>query len=89
MLNTLKIGDITSKVTFNTPCTGLIQKSHPRSNFVRFHAKSQLANWVFSSYPRLVEETCNIKKIIVLQVMVFGDNEMLIEYVYEKDLKEE
>lgn len=91
-----KIGDITNKVSFNSPCTGIIQKSHPRSNFVRFHYKSKMAEWVFSDYPRLVEQkwkwaerTCDkiyADKIIILQAMVFGDNEFLVEYVYEKDL---
>lgn len=91
-----KIGDITNKVSFNSPCTGIIQKSHPRSNFVRFHYQSKMAGWVFSDYPRLVEQkwkwaerTCDriyADKIIILQAMVFGDNEFLVEYVYEKDL---
>lgn len=94
-----KIGDITNKVSFNAPCTGIIQKSHPRSNFVIFHTKSRMAEWVFSDYPRLVENKWEFSehgynrvyadKIIVLQVMVFGDNELLIEYVYEKDLNNE
>lgn len=88
MLNntTFKIGDITNEVSFNTPCSGLIQKSHPKSNFVRFHAKSPMADWVFSDYPRLQKEPYNVYEIVVLQIMVFGDNELLVEYVYEKDL---
>lgn len=32
MLNTsIKLGD--TNVTFNAPCTGMIQKNHPKSNF--------------------------------------------------------
>lgn len=85
MLNTsIKLGD--TNVTFNAPCMGMIQKSHPKSNFERFHKSSKLANWVFSDCPRLKEEKYNCDKIIVLQIMVFGDNELLIEYVYEKDI---
>lgn len=96
MLNvtSFKIGDITNQVSFNAPCTGIIQKSHPRSNFIRFHAKSNMAEWVFSDYPRLEKETWysnkgDTPKIVVLQIMVFGDNELLVEYVYEKDLNNE
>lgn len=92
---TLRIGDVTNKVSFNTPCTGMMQKSHPKSNFIRFHFKSKLAEWVFSEYPRIKGDESGYiggqlfytKKIVVLQVMVFGDNEMLVEYVYEKDLE--
>lgn len=97
MLNhntSFNIGDITNQVSFNTPCTGLIQKSHPRSNFVRFHARSSMSEWVFSNYPRLEKEKWysdkgDTPKIVVLQIMVFGDNELLVEYVYEKDLNKE
>lgn len=85
MLNTsIKLGD--TNVTFNAPCTGMIQKSHPKSNFMRFHKSSKMADWVFSDYPRLKEEKYNSDKIIILQIMVFGDNELLMEYVYEKDI---
>lgn len=88
MFNTINFGESTTKVNINTPCTGIIQRSHPKSYFARFHTKSLLAEWVFSGYPRLQKETYRADKIAVLQVMVFGDNEMLIEYVYEKDLQE-
>ena len=60
MLNNItsfNIGDITSKVSFNAPSTGIIQKSHPRSNFERFYYKSEMASWVFSDYPRLKKLT--------------------------------
>lgn len=88
MLNntTLILGEITNKVSFNTPCKGLIQKSHPKSNFERFHKSSKMAEWVFSDYPRLQEETYKADKIVVLQIMLCEDNDMLVEYVYEKDL---
>jgi hypothetical protein len=98
MLNTvtLNIGDCTNKVSFNTPSTGIIQKSNPKSNFISFHSKSELAEYVFSEYPRLTKRTStwdegsqrflDTPKIVVLQIMVFGDNELLVEYVFEKDL---
>lgn len=46
MLNTsIKLGD--TNVTFNAPCTGMIQKSHPKSNFIRFKNTNNLSKWVF------------------------------------------
>lgn len=98
MLNrtSFNIGDVTNQVSFNAPSSGIIQRSHPRSNFVRFHARSKIADWVFSDYPRLVEQEWKFSnvgynkiyanKIVVLQVMVFGDDELLVEYVNETDL---
>lgn len=88
MLNvtSFNIGDITSKVSLNTPSTGIIQKSHPMSNFVRFHAKSPMSEYVLSDFPRLTKNST--RKLVVLQIMVFGNDELLVEYVYEEDLLE-
>lgn len=88
MLNvtSFNIGDITSRVSLNTPSTGIIQKSHPRSNFVRFHARSSMSEYVLSDFPRLTKDSS--RKLVVLQIMVFGNDELLVEYVYEEDLLE-
>lgn len=88
MLNvtSFNIGEITSKVSLNTPSTGIIQKSHPRSNFTRFHAGSPRAEYVLSDFPRLTKDSS--RKLVVLQIMVFGNDELLVEYVYEEDLLE-
>ena len=101
MLNrtSFNIGDVTNQVSFNAPSTGIIQRSHPRSNFVRFHAKSKMSDWVFSDYPileekvwRYIDVCCDkiyANKNIVFQIMVYGDDELLVEYVNEKDLNNE
>lgn len=88
MLNvtSFNIGDITSKVSFNAPSTGIIQKSHPRSKFIRFHAKSLTAERAFSARPVLAKDG---PEIVILQIMVFGDEELLVEYVLEEDLTKE
>lgn len=88
MLNvtSFNIGEITSKVSLNTPSTGIIQKSHPRSNFTKFHARSPRAEYVLSDFPRLTKDSS--RKLVVLQIMVFGNDELLVEYVYEEDLLE-
>lgn len=81
MLNvtSFNIGEITSKVSLNTPSSGIIQRSHPRSKFVRFHSRSPMS--AFSS--RLSKDG---PEIVVLQIMVFGNDELLVEYVCEQEL---
>lgn len=80
MLNvtSFNIGEITSKVSLNTPSSGIIQRSHPRSKFVRFHSRSPMSEYAFSS--RLSKDG------VVLQIMVFGNDELLVEYVCEQEL---
>lgn len=81
MLNvtSFNIGEITSKVSLNTPSSGIIQRSHPRSKFVRFHSRSPMSEYAFSS--RLSKDGP-----VVLQIMVFGNDELLVEYVCEQEL---
>ena len=81
MLNitSFNIGEITSKVSLNTPSSGIIQKSHPRSKFVRFHSRSPMSEYAFSSRPRLGKP-----EIVVLQIM--GNDELLVEYVCKQEL---
>lgn len=97
MLNTFKIGGntTTSTVSFNSPSTGIIQKSHPKSRFIRCHAKSKLADWImaFDEKPHLElkKGDWNTKEIIpitVLQLMVFGNDELIVEIVNDSDLIE-
>ena len=77
MLNvtSFNIGEITSKVSLNTPSSGIIQRSHPRSKFVRFHSRSPMSEYAFSS--RLSKDGPE---------MVFGNDELLVEYVCEQEL---
>ena len=83
MLNvtSFNIGEITSKVSLNTPSSGIIQRSHPRSKFVRFHSRSPMSEYAFSS--RLSKDG---PEIVVLQILVFGNDELLVEYVCEQEL---
>ena len=79
-------------INMPAPCVGTLQKTHRKSKFIRFHVTSRMAGWVFSDRPHLHEdEEYPLKKseeIVVLQIMCFGDNELLIEYV-EKQYWEE
>jgi len=89
MLNTFKIGGNTTKVSFNSPSTGIIQKSHTKSSFVRCQVGSPLSKEIFSlkygSYFSINDEKIFIT---VLQIMVFGGNELLCEIVKNEDLIE-
>lgn len=89
-------------VNIKPACTGLIQKSSPLSIITRCHLKSSLAGtllhpegsyierqvWTKDDYARGRWE--NIKTpITLLQVMVFGDMECLIEYIFTEELNKE
>lgn len=69
----------------NPPCMGTLQKTHSKSKFKRFHANSPLADLVFSSNPRLADKGC---EIVALQIMCFGNHELLMEYVNKQDWDE-
>lgn len=114
MFNTsVIVGGSTQNVTFNSPCTGILQKSTTLSKFIRFQKGSTMEEWVFpidgrqasiekeeiisSSYDvnnsrfndrftpsRIVKTRINI---CILQILVFGDNYYLCEYI--EDVKEE
>lgn len=76
----------------SAPCVGTLQKTHRRSKFVRFHVTSRMAGWVFSDRPHLKESDdyshTQGPEIVILQIMCFGENELLVEYV-EKQYWEE
>lgn len=55
------------RVEIKPACTGILQKSHPKSFFTYCHAKSEYRKNHVDDNPR------------VLQVMVFGDEHMMVE----------
>lgn len=59
------------KVEIKSACTGILQKSHPKSFFTYCHIDSDYRRECVDDNPR------------VLQVMVFGDNHMLVEMLPE------
>lgn len=87
MLNHTYNDNSTHSVTMNPPCVGTLQKTHSKSKFKRFHVNSPLADWVFSNTPRL-SKCEDLNHIVVLQLMCFGDNEILMEYVMKSDYEE-
>ena len=83
MLNHTYNDNSTHSIVMPAPCVGTLQKTHKKSQFRRFHVQSEMASCVFATTP-IIGRT----EIVVLQVMTFGDNEMLIEYVNKEDWEE-
>ena len=100
MFNTthIKMGSNTSEVTLNTPSHGIMQRSHPKSRFIRFSKGSDVEKWVFNrkeekAYCNKLREEKSYddfgKPITVLQIMVFGDIQYLCEVVNDEDLNDD
>lgn len=93
MLNTsIKLGSNSQSVTFNNPSTGMLQRSHSKSYFLRFQKTSEMKDWIFDPDPvrKIKTQYGNYDevKIYVLQIMVFGDDCYLVECVDKKDIEE-
>lgn len=94
MFNSTKIqlGSNSQTVQFNTPSSGMLQRSHSKSFFIRFAKGSKMEDWVFSEEPY-----CDKKEaypytktfVTVLQIMVFGDIQYLCEVVKNEHLVEQ
>ena len=89
-------------VNIKPACTGLIQKSSPLSIITRCHLKSALAETLLHPDGSYIEHRVwtndgyckgywkEIKTpVTILQVMVFGDMECLIEYILTEELNKE
>ena len=86
-------------INIKPSCMGLIQKSSPISRIVNCNIDSPLADELLNvQNPYLSVEDPESKSynklyirkpVTVLQVMVFGDNKCIIEYVFTEDLNKE
>ena len=104
MLNTnIRLGSNSQTVSFNQPSTGILQRSHPKSVFVRFQKGSDMEDYVFprnGSKPYIhqyqfssnkyenYKETHGRIEVVVLQILIFGQDHFLVEVVEEKFLNE-
>ena len=105
MFNTtnMKLGSNSQTVQFNAPSTGILQRSNPKSIFVRFQKGSTMEDMVFPSDGTLphihkyeysdnrrnkYKETNGKIEVVVLQILVFGENYYLVEVVEPKFLIE-
>lgn len=77
-----------STVSFNTPSSGFMQRSHPSSTFIRFQKGSEMEGTVFSpdGSKSVIRRYGNNIEITVLQIIVFGDNHYLVEIVEDRYL---
>ena len=62
--------------------SGTLQKTLRKSFFKRFHMNSPLAEEIFG------KQKMNSKDIIVLQIMLCGEKEFLMEAIYKEDYED-
>jgi hypothetical protein len=87
--NTINLGETSQIVQFNAPCTGIMQRSHSKSSFIRFQKNSPMEKRIFpydGTAPYIPNSKNEHINIVILQMMVFGDEEFLVEFVREKDI---
>ena len=67
-------------VNIKPACSGMLQKSHPKSFFLNFHKNSRMADWIFNENPCLKRKTNDYgdyyqkyMDVIVLQVVISGE----------------
>lgn len=66
--------------------SGTLRKSHPKSKICVRTVKDDL--WIFSDKSPKLTGAYDSKEIIVLQVMLTGENKCLVEYVNKSDFVE-
>ena len=71
----------TNKTEINSPATGIIQKSNPKSFFLRMQNGSELSKEIFSQNP-----VYNRTKVAVIQVLLMDKEWLLVELVAESEL---
>ena len=68
--------------------SGTIVKNYKDSFILRFHMKSAMADTILDKNPRLQKgnyRDSEYKPIVVLQVMLCGDQELLAEVMWKED----
>lgn len=76
--------NFTQKNTFNSPASGIIQKSHKYSYFVSFNKDSETERCMFNPVSRYKGDI-----VIVLQVLLLSENGYLVEIVSEDAFNKE
>lgn len=105
MFNTtnMKLGSNSQTVQFNTPSSGILQRSNPKSIFIRFQKGSNMEEMVFpsdgknphihkfefshNSYDTYSKSNGKIE-VTVLQILIFGQDQYLVEVIEPKYLIE-
>ena len=89
-------GNAKCEVHLNAPTSGFMQKSNPVSRFIRFKIGSKLETALFPLSPDLkpyleckdYNGSIKYRNVTILQVCIFGDNQMLAEYVFDEDINQ-
>lgn len=81
MFDVISQGGISNSVTFNS-VGGTLVKSCSNSKFIRFHMGSPLAESFFlRSTPNNGASGLSYREVSVLQVMLCGNEQFLVEYL--------
>lgn len=78
--------DVNNSIKINA-ISGTIVKNYAKSFILRFHMKSQIADSLFSESPTL-KIYGKERSVVVLQVMLCGEQELLAEVMWESDFDE-
>lgn len=78
--------DVNNSIKINA-ISGTIVKNYAKSFILRFHMKSQIADNLFSKNPYL-KLYGKEKSVVVLQVMLCGEQELLAEVMWKSDFDE-
>ena len=68
--------------------SGTIVKNYKKSFILRFNMKSLFANELLSTSPEIKNKAGVYKPVVILQVMLCGENELLAEVMWESDFNE-
>lgn len=77
MLNTKLVSN--TNLTFNSPASSIIQKSHDKSLFRTMHYNSKLSETVFSDEPKL-----HGKNVTILQVLLMSEGQIMVELIWDE-----
>ena len=89
-------GNAKCEVHLNALTSGFMQKSNPVSRFIRFKVGSKLESLLFPLSPdekpylecKDYNGSIKYRNVTILQVCIFGDNQMLAEYVFDEDINQ-
>ncbi len=65
--------------------SGTMVKNYKDSFMLRFHMKSSMADGIFDIHPHINTNYEGSKRVVVLQIMLCGDQEFLAEVMWKDD----
>ncbi|MBC1974541.1 hypothetical protein [Listeria booriae] len=86
MLNTVVNSRSNTNIKLNS-VSGTLFKTHDKSFFIRFHLQSKMAGKILDPNPSM-QISYKSTDCVVLQIMICGDMEVLVELVRQSDIEE-